>query len=206
MNFCSHAPEYVMGIDEVAYYGCSQSHALEFSGDLILNFTKTQDTPSVMGVSSLAEHINIEFDEEIMVPWPDFSIPKVKHSFWMALHKYIQNNNYKDVCFHCEAGHGRTGTALCSMLIAIQGYTPEEAVWHVRTHYCLEAVETWEQCQYLQELDEYYNDREIVEENCPIPSQVLKAAAKAAEEKKKKEEKLAAQEDKYEGFKGIKPR
>ena len=73
----------------------------------------------------LQKHIVRPFDKEIIVPWPDFGLPSVEPTFWGALHAYART--YKadldkdvSVCFHCAAGHGRTGTALCSMLVAIE--------------------------------------------------------------------------------------
>lgn len=203
---CRHEPEYVMKVDGVDYYGADQKSALEFLGNLIINFTRNSNIPSVINISELAPHINIGFEKEIMVPWPDFGVPLVRPSFWEALHKYIKKQEWQIVCFHCEAGHGRTGTALACMLIAIQGYTPEEAVWHIRTHYCTEAVETFEQCQYLLEIDRYYNERELGEEDLPIPSIISQIQYKETTKQIELEEKMVVQEDKYEGFKGVTPR
>lgn len=203
---CKHEPEYVMTVDEVNYHGASKRGAREFFGDLMINFTNVPDIPSAVKIPQLAEHLNIGFEEEIMVSWPDFVVPSVRPTFWEALHQYIRDNKWETVCFHCEAGHGRTGTALACMLIAIQGYTPEEAVWHVRTHYCTEAVETYDQVEYLQSIDKYYNDREQKEEDLPIPSMVFQMQHREATKKAEEEKKRQAQEDKYEGFKRVTPR
>jgi len=191
---CNHEPEYVMKIDEVYYHGASQRGAKEFVGDLMINFTNRSNITSASKVPQLAEHIVCGFKEEIMISWPDFGVPLVKPSFWKALHNYINTKKWKIVCAHCEAGHGRTGTALACMLVAIQGYTPEEAVYHVRTNYCDQAIETYEQCEYLQQIDEYYNNRVPVEENLPIPSIVFQIQQMESEKEK----------DKYEGFNGVK--
>lgn len=203
---CKHEPEYVMAIDEVNYHGASQKGAPEFLGDLMINFTSISDIPSAAKIPQLAEHLSIGFEEEIMVSWPDFGTPLVKLTFWEALHNYIRENKWETVCFHCEAGHGRTGTALSCMLIAIQGYTPEEAVWHVRTHYCTEAIETYDQVEYLSQIDKYYNEREQKEEDLPIPSMVFQMQRREAAKQEEAEKKKNAQEDKYEGFKGVTPR
>jgi len=126
-----------------------------------------------------------------MVPWPDFGVPHMDPGFWQALHQYVFSKNFRSVCFHCEAGHGRTGTALSAMLIAMSGFSACDAVGHVRSIYCDEAVETWEQSIYLQELDEYYNGREIKEEDCPVPSSVI------AEQRRKEEEERKNKEGKF---------
>jgi len=165
-----------MKIDEVCYHGVGKKGAMTFMGDLMVNFTKESDIPSACNIPELAQHIDLGFKEEIMVPWPDFGIPLVRPTFWEALHNFIKKKGWGAVCFHCEAGHGRTGTALSAMLVAIQGYTPTEAVWHVRTHYCEEAVETHEQCDYLRALDKYYNDREEDENEELTPSIVFQMA------------------------------
>lgn len=189
VSHCRHTPKQVKQIDKIKYCGASQSGALEFDGDLMVNFTRTSDIPSVMNIPELAQFVDIRF-EEIMVPWPDFGTPLIDPGFWKALHNYIFSRDLTDVCFHCEAGHGRTGTALCAMLIANSGFSALDAVGHVRSIYCEEAVETWEQSQYLQELDEYYNDREIVEEDCPVPAMVIAAQLREEENKRKMLEKL----------------
>lgn len=189
-RYCRHTPTQVKCIDDIHYMGASQSCALEFDGDLMINFTRTPDIPSVMAIPELAEYVGIRF-KEIMVPWPDLGTPHIDPGFWRALHEYIDKNNFKEVCFHCEAGHGRTGTALCAMLIANDGFSAHEAVEHVRSMYCDEAVETWEQATYLQELDEYYNDREIEREDCPIPSAVIANKRREEEERKNKSEKFS---------------
>jgi len=189
MAYCRHEPKKVKSIDGISYYGASQDGALEFDGELMINFTRQSDIPSVMNVPELACYVEINF-EEIMVPWPDFSVPLVDPDFWRALHNYVMRKNWEHVCFHCEAGHGRTGTALCSMLIALCGYSALDAVGHVRSIYCEEAVETWEQSTYLQELDEYFNDRKIVEEDCPVPAMVIAMQKREEEQKKKQAQKL----------------
>ena len=189
VKYCRHTPKQVKRIDGIAYSGASQSGAWEFTGDLMINFTRDSYIPSVMKIPELAKYVSINF-EEIMVPWLDFGRPNVENEFWKALHEYVFQKEYKQVCFHCEGGHGRTGTALCAMLIANCGVSALDAVGHVRSIYCDEAVETWEQSTYLQELDKYYNGREIIEEDCPIPAMVIAAQKREEEEKRKGVEKF----------------
>ena len=166
---CRHSPQKIKEIDKIGYFAADMHGALDFTGDAMVNFTRTSDVPSSARIPQLAKHVNVTF-EEIMVPWPDFGVPRVKLSFWEALHSYIMEKGWNTVCFHCEAGHGRTGTALSAMLIANEGYSAQDAVWTIRSSYCIEAVESAEQSIYLQEVDKYYNKREPDEGNLPIPS------------------------------------
>lgn len=174
---CAHAPKLVYGINGVAYYGADLEHARSFDGDLVVNFTTYSHLPPLPNDSELAKHMNIPF-REIMIPWPDMGVPDVKDTFWVALHKYVVKQGYKHVCFHCHAGHGRTGTALSAMLVANSKYTAAEAVDFVRQEYCSEVVESFKQTVYLKQLDVKYNNTlyttpyEDVEEE-PYPSFIL---------------------------------
>jgi hypothetical protein len=166
---CRHNPQKIKEIDKIGYFAADMFGASDFTGDVMVNLTKTSDVPSVAMIPQLVDHVEISFDE-IMVPWPDFGLPHVKLSFWKALHSYIMEKGWSTACFHCQAGHGRTGTALAAMLIANEGYSAQDAVLTIRSLYCDEAVETAEQIVYLHEVDQYYNDRGSDDDDMPIPS------------------------------------
>ena len=172
ISSCRHGPTGVCRIGDVHYYGSSQSGAMDFKGELMINFTRTSDIPSVMDIPELAKFVDIPF-KEIMVPWPDFGMPSVNIGFWPALHKYIVDNDMSQVCFHCQAGHGRTGTALCAMLIAVEGLSVYDAIDFVRSIYCEQAVESHEQVEYLCMLDEVYNGRHLDEDDYPVSSMMI---------------------------------
>jgi len=176
---CNHTPKLMLDIDDIQYFS-SDAHGINyFNGDLVINLTGISNLPSALNIPELAEHIDIGFDE-VMVPWPDFGLPRVHISFWEALHTYVQSKEYKSVCIHCHGGHGRTGTALCAVLIAICGYSAEESVWRVRTNHCEKAVETTSQCRYLQLIDLHYNSRAPNNETCPVSSMEIQAADERA--------------------------
>ncbi len=168
--YCNHTPKIVFAIDDVNYYAADANGVIDFTGDFVVNFTRMPNVSSV--VPELAPYIDIPF-EEIIVPWPDYEIPKVKISFWGALHDFIRQHSWRSVCFHCGMGHGRTGTGLSSLIIASTGCSAKEATDIIRTNHCEEAVESFEQCHYLQEVDKYYNGREPSIDTCPIPSMML---------------------------------
>jgi len=161
---CSHGPTAVYAIKNVIYYGSGAMRATDFEGELIVNFTPYPNLPqSVMQIPSLAKHLRLPF-KEILIPWPDMGTPYIMPEFWEALHKYTEENKFEHVCFHCQAGHGRTGTALSSMLIVNAGWEAAEAQDFVRTEYCKEAVESYSQVGYLRLLDKHFNDRSYEEE------------------------------------------
>lgn len=169
---CYHAPELVFKIDGIEYYASDALGVREFEGEVVLNLSNQQRTISVDEMPrELIEHMVIPY-KEIMIPWQDGGIPYVKTSFWQSIHEYMRTNNYKSVCIHCEAGHGRTGTALASMAVANLGWSVEEAVKYVRERICRHMVETSDQCNYLMALDYELNDREPKEESLPYPSMI----------------------------------
>lgn len=161
-----------MTIDGVDYYSADEDGVMYFQGDVVFNLTRTPNLPSAAIYPELFKHFDMPF-KEVMVPWPDFSLPRVKLSFWKALHTVVKRKKWKTVCIHCGHGHGRTGTAMSALLVANLRYTPLEAVNFVRHNHCEEAVETAEQCNYLMEIDTHYNKREPLEENYPCPSMMF---------------------------------
>lgn len=147
-----HKPEFVFSYEGIDYFGACAEGISYFEGDLAVNLMgalrQTHDLPN-----EFLPHLV----KEIIVAWPDRERPAVKKSFWQQLHTYSKENNYKEVCFHCFAGHGRTGTALVAMMMVLKKKILPEALLIVRKGYCKLAVESQVQCDYLIELDEYLN-------------------------------------------------
>lgn len=149
---CEHKPSPVFSLNGVVYHGASASGVRHFNGNLVVNFTGSRNLPYGDLATSMIKYFDLGFANELMVPWPDFGLPAVKDTFWVALHSKILNNNWESVCFHCAMGHGRTGTALCAMLIKVANYSGRDAVMLVRDEYCKNAVETRAQMNYLADL------------------------------------------------------
>ncbi|MFA5024157.1 MAG: protein-tyrosine phosphatase family protein [Patescibacteria group bacterium] len=173
-QYCYHSPEEVIKIDDVHYYCADKNGVSEFKGDAVINLTGRPNVPH-LNIPELDVHVNKTY-EELVVSWPDFGVPKVKATFWQALHDYISSKKWIKVCIHCEGGHGRTGTAICSLLISTCGWDAMSTVEYVRDIFCEKLVETPEQCAYLCELDEEVNNRNIEEKDIPVSSMVLLAA------------------------------
>ncbi len=172
-NICYHEPKFVFKIDDVKYFAADAAGVSKFSDGLVINLCNRPNMPAETSMPlELLVHMQLPY-KEIMVPWPDGEIPLVKSSFWKGLHEYASDQGYEKVCIHCEAGHGRTGTALSAIAIANLGWSAEQAINNVRLKHCRYMVETFDQTTYLGALDEAFNNREVFEEDLPVPSMVL---------------------------------
>lgn len=93
----------------------------------------------------------------LKIHWPDYSAPSTLHApFWSALWSTLPDGARATFC--CLGSHGRTGTALASMIlvdsasrlgVALDGY---EAADVVRQRHCSKAVESATQETYLAKL------------------------------------------------------
>jgi len=86
---CSHKPQLVFNINNISYYAADREHAFEFDGDAIINLTGIPNIP-ISIIPSLIPHYEIPF-QEVLVAWPDFGIPRVKDSFWQAIHSMAEH-------------------------------------------------------------------------------------------------------------------
>jgi len=91
---------------------------------------------------------SIEF---IYLDWDDYTAPPVGLDFWQELKTLIKEKQWKTIALGCVGGHGRTGTAICALMIA-HGYSAESAIKNVREIYCKKCVENESQRRYLYEL------------------------------------------------------
>ena len=164
-ELCHHDPSVVFDIDGIEYFGAERATVQHFDGDLVFNLGQ-EITASLLCANELKRHLEPGY-EEIYIPWPDMGCPKVKLSMWRAIHEYCKSRKYTRVCFYCHHGHGRTGTALSSLLVANKGLSAIEAVDVVRSYHCSLSVETGNQCIYISEVDAYYNQQEY---KVPKPS------------------------------------
>lgn len=86
----------------------------------------------------------------VRLQWTDMSIPPVGIEFWSELWKLIPNGI---TTFCCIGSHGRTGTALASMMLAADPkMSSGEAMKIVWKQHCADAIETEGQMRYLREL------------------------------------------------------
>lgn len=115
------------------------------------------------GWQNLINTFNSQPEEWMAIKWPDMSSPNINLvGFWNGLHENAKARGITKVIFYCFGGHGRTGSALASILVECVDYTPEEAIAIIRKVYCEEAVETKSQEAYLANLYKA-NHKELVE-------------------------------------------
>jgi protein-tyrosine phosphatase len=84
----------------------------------------------------------------LSLDWTDMGIPPVELDFWQHLWEALPAKTV----IACHGGHGRTGTALCALMITAGVEDYWGAIEHVRKEHCKKAVESLKQEQYLHEL------------------------------------------------------
>lgn len=89
---------------------------------------------------------------EVILDWPDMRAVALPSAFWTDLARYLAENRTKMLVF-CIGGHGRTGTAICCLMV-VNGWTARAAIEWVRKNYCRHAVESKEQEEYIHAVEE----------------------------------------------------
>jgi hypothetical protein len=101
---------------------------------------------------NLPKDIKLETSDlypRILCEWIDMKAPRLSHASKLVkiAADYIRKGRRVDI--GCIGGHGRTGTFLALLMIELLGLKAEEAVKRVRSDYCLEAVESYEQRAFV---------------------------------------------------------
>lgn len=162
---CKHDAKAVFTVRGVLVYAADFAGMRQKpEGAIVLNCTSTSryygsDTkvPEAFR-SALAAHLD-QPSREIVLDWQDGGTPPVLATFWLALVKLCRQEE-APLVIHCLGGHGRTGTALAALLIAVDGVVATEAIDRVRALHCDRAIETASQETYLEDLDLACNGRE----------------------------------------------
>lgn len=96
----------------------------------------------------------------VEVDWPDMGVPKVGFGFFSDVVKFVATG--KNIGVYCAGGHGRTGTFLAAVghIAGVKG----DVLGKIRGQYCLKAVETTSQIEYLKKLG--------VDTKCPPSSPI----------------------------------
>lgn len=153
---CTHKPQLVMTGKEEGwsiYAGRKwDCEPVLNDFDIVLNLTgnkvsRCHDIP----VKALKKWESKEKFKEICLDWPDHGIVSLPRQFWKELFTFIKTGKKKMVVF-CIGGHGRTGTAIASLLVTGFNYQPQDACKWIWDNYCKEAIETSGQINYVYNL------------------------------------------------------
>lgn len=104
-----------------------------------------------VGFEALAKHVVPT--AAIDMQWPDGGTPAVTPEFWRKLPELALKKGFLRMIVYCMGSHGRTGTALASLLIANHGLSAQKAVVKIRKEHCMDAVESSVQVDYLQDVE-----------------------------------------------------
>jgi len=162
---CRHEATEAFELDGVHYFGGSESKVANgfFDQDkwmVVSLLGKSYNTSSPLWCK-LPNWFNLlrpyTMAPQISIDWPDMGIPPLRPGFWNRIAALAKQEGFTNVLFYCIGGHGRTGTALCSVLVECAELTPKDAITYVRKMYCKEAVESPAQTGYLEALHKYTN-------------------------------------------------
>lgn len=101
-----------------------------------------------------------KFPDRLAIKWPDFGSLQVEPEFWPELFNQLPEGN---ILFCCQGGHGRSGTALAAILIAVSGFNNHDAVEFLRNAHCESVVETDSQEKMLAELAVYFGTAQEID-------------------------------------------
>lgn len=165
VSTCKHHPTFLFNLGELSVWAADMDGVKHAPKDaVVLNCTGISRHDHHFGRFSqrLSQHLVIP-NETLQLDWTDGAAPPVRAQFWRELPFALIDEGVKDLVVHCVGGHGRTGTALASMLIMVMGMTGPEAIRWVRDKYCKSAIETSVQERYLFFLNEPYSNQPLEE-------------------------------------------
>jgi protein-tyrosine phosphatase len=159
---CRHEPTYVFGLDGIKYHACSKSKLPWTWGGVTLNLLGNNNlletvqyiktSPEWQDLEKFSEH-DPPLEDCVVIDWPDGSTPPVSPEFWKAFHEMCVKRE-TDPLIYCIGGHGRTGTALASIILTCSDKlnSPEGVIHLIKETYCKKAIETYKQIKYLYAL------------------------------------------------------
>lgn len=129
------------------------------SFDLIIDcghvFRLSQMRDPVLGFDGELARVLAQYSTRPPIPriltidWDDREAPDLKPEFWPALAGMISG----DVLTNCQGGHGRSGTALVCLMMALNPeYSARDAILHLRALHCPRAIESVRQHRYIDEV------------------------------------------------------
>lgn len=158
-------------------------------GDVIPDYYVEPYLKGDKRLTSLLSRFVLESGPRILkIDWDDRKAPRLLAGFWTALVEEMTASGGGDILCCCQGGHGRSGSSIVSLLLALTDYTPKEAIIHLRALHCPRAIESKEQHLYLGLVGESLgrpNDVEEVEEITDYKKAFLALTSSFAEPWKK---------------------
>lgn len=88
----------------------------------------------------------------LTIDWKDREAPDLAPGFWPALAGMVTGK----VMANCQGGHGRSGTAIVCLLMALNpAYSAKDAIVHLRARHCPRAIESSQQHAYIDQVAEF---------------------------------------------------
>ncbi|HWP59500.1 MAG TPA: hypothetical protein VNL14_16530 [Candidatus Acidoferrales bacterium] len=160
---CRHAPTLICSLEGVQIYGASKSKVsyeelARVKADLLVNLTgysvysRNKILKAGRRWASLQRHFEQDRVEEIIIDWPDMGVINAGRQFWADFFQLLKQNGYKNVVFFCIGGHGRTGTAVGSLMTVALDIHGGKAIKAIRSGYCKKAIESRTQEDYVRRM------------------------------------------------------
>ena len=155
LGYCGHPPRCVLKNQDAGWriYAGARGDCIRSLGkfDLLLNLTGSP----VLGrhlipIAALAHWEQPQLLPEIVLDWPDMGVVNLPRAFWVELIAHLERERASLLVF-CVGGHGRTGTAIAS-LMTVCGWDAADAIAWVRANFCTRAIETKEQEAYVHRI------------------------------------------------------
>lgn len=176
-KFCEHTPTLLIEGPDIKIYAGKRYDVMDKLNDFNIAVNLTGDSVKMnhrFGEFTQLEKYSSNYRfKEIVLDWPDYGVVYFPLDFWLELTEVIKKNGGKGL-FFCIGGHGRTGTAIAAMMITYLGWDAWRAIDWIRKNYCIEAIESKEQENYLVRLSQAFRTRfpDMCAEPEPVAAQL----------------------------------
>jgi hypothetical protein len=133
--------------------------------NLIVNCTGKPLMPIVVQPARM--NLDTERADELCLAISDFHAPRLGPGFWFQLVAECHRLAINEITPCCDGGHGRTGTVLACLLIALSynagiRLSAKKAIEEVRARHCTHAIESAEQREYIDKVAKFAADKPIL--------------------------------------------
>jgi len=153
-KMCVHRPQMVIDGQDWSVWAGARWDCLGTARrfPMVMNLTGISITPKHhFPMPELKKWETKASTQEVMIDWPDQDVVEFPVEFWVDLANYIRKGKKKLLIF-CIGGHGRTGTAVATLMVVTLGWSADRAIGWVRKNYCREAIENKWQEDYVRDM------------------------------------------------------